>query len=64
MDEKLQKELERIDEYFSNLSDKEFEKILDDAMPKTKDNKGSLWTLIFILISLLNNEIKYQYYTI
>lgn len=42
MDEKLQKELKRIDEFFSNLSDKEFEKILDDAMPKTKDNKGSL----------------------
>jgi hypothetical protein len=41
MDEKLQKELECIDEFFSNLSDEEFEKILKDAMPKTKDNKGS-----------------------
>lgn len=41
MDEKLQKELERIDEFFSNLSDEEFERILDDAMPRTKDNKGS-----------------------
>lgn len=39
MDEKIQKELELIDEFFSNLSDEEFEKILDDAMPKTKDNK-------------------------
>ena len=27
--------------FFSNLSDEEFEEILDDAMPKTKDNKGS-----------------------
>lgn len=42
MDEKLQKELERIDDFFSNLSDEEFEEILDDAMHKTKDNKGSL----------------------
>lgn len=50
MDEKLQKELERIDEFFSNLSDEEFERILDDAMPRTKDNKGSQWTLIIILI--------------
>ena len=41
MDEKLQKELERIDDFFSNLSDEEFEKILDDAMHKTKDQKGS-----------------------
>lgn len=41
MDKKLQKELERIDEFFSNLSDEEFEKILEDAMPKTKNNKGS-----------------------
>ena len=41
MDEKLQKELERIDEFFLNLSDEEFEKILEDAMPKTKDQKGS-----------------------
>lgn len=41
MDEKLQKKLERIDEFFSNLSDEEFEKILEDAIPKTKDNKGS-----------------------
>lgn len=41
MDEKLQKELERIDEYFSNLSDEEFEKILDDAMPRANNNKGS-----------------------
>lgn len=41
MDEKLQKELERIDEFFSNLSDEEFERILDDVMHKTKDQKGS-----------------------
>lgn len=40
MDEKLQKELKRIDEFFSNLSDEEFEEILDDAIPKTKDQKG------------------------
>ena len=52
MDEKLQKELERIDEYFSNLSDEEFEKILEDAIPKTKDNKGSWRTLIFIKINV------------
>lgn len=53
MDEELQKELERIDEFFSNLSDEEFEEILEDAIPKTKNKKGSSWTLfIFIIKSI------------
>ena len=54
MDEKIQKELERIDEFFSNLSDEEFEKILEDAIPKTKDNKGSSWTLFFFFHNKIN----------
>ena len=49
MNKELQKELDLIDEFFSNLTEEEFEKILDDAMPKAgiEFTGGSIYENIY-----------------